>query len=398
MIPAFAASVLDRLDAAGFEAYIVGGSVRDSLMGREVNDYDITTSALPEEVTAVFSLPGDRVLPTGIRHGTVSVLSGGAWLEITTFRVDGDYSDGRHPDSVRFTRTLREDLSRRDFTVNAMAYSPRTGLADLFGGREDLREKIIRCVGNAEQRFTEDALRILRAFRFSAKLGFSIEPDTLRAAEKLSGRLSMVAPERIAKEFDGILLAEQPGPTLRLMRELGVLGRFLPEDDEMNFDAVGRAPADAALRFGTLLRGMKKETVTAALEGLRLSREYTGRAAAAACFPLPAGSDDAALRRFAGGYGNRAETVLAAAAAREETLPDGTSAAAASAALRRVLDAKPPLTLRDLAVNGSDLMREGIAFGRQAGQVLAALLDAVLADPSLNTREALLDAARKIKK
>ena len=170
-IPASAAEIIDKLNKHGYEAYIVGGCVRDMLLGREPGDWDITTSALPYQVKKVFR----RTVDTGIQHGTVTVLMGKAGYEVTTYRIDGEYLDGRHPDSVSFTPDLREDLKRRDFTINAMAYNSREGIVDAFGGREDLKAGIIRCVGNAQDRFLEDALRILRAIRFSAQLGFAVE-------------------------------------------------------------------------------------------------------------------------------------------------------------------------------------------------------------------------------
>ena len=182
-IPAAAQEIVEKLCEHGYEAYLVGGCVRDMLLGREPGDWDITTSAKPEEVKAVFR----RTVDTGIKHGTVTVMMGKEGYEVTTFRIDGDYTDGRHPDSVTFTPDLIEDLKRRDFTINAMAYNRDRGLVDAFGGRKDLEDGVIRCVGAAEERFTEDALRILRAIRFSAQLGFEIEEHTENAIKKIPG-------------------------------------------------------------------------------------------------------------------------------------------------------------------------------------------------------------------
>ena len=397
-IPRSVAEVIRRIEDAGFEACIVGGSVRDSLMGRPVHDYDLTTSALPGEMLAIFSKEGDRVLPTGIKHGTLSVKSGGDWLEITTYRVDGRYSDGRHPDSVVFSRALGDDLSRRDFTVNAMAYSDRTGLVDLFGGRADLSARVIRCVGDPTERFTEDALRILRAFRFAAKLGFSIDPDTLRAATELRGRLSMIAVERIAKELDGLLEAADPAPVLRAAYNCGVLGVILPDAAEYfaggeRFAPLAAARPEAALRLGILLRGIGREAAEACVRRLKYSNDTIKKVLAAATFPLPADGGEISLRRYAGAYGGHAATVLEAAAARGERLPDGTPAAEALNRLEEVLKSGAPMTLRDLAVNGSDLTSAGLTHGRETGKMLAALLDAVLSDPTLNEREKLLALA-----
>ena len=181
-IPEQVNSILETLQKSGYEAYVVGGCVRDALLGREPHDWDITTSALPEQVRDEFS----RTIDTGLKHGTITVMCGGTGYEVTTFRVDGVYEDGRHPKEVTFTRSLREDLKRRDFTINAMAYNAGEGLVDLFGGREDLENGIIRAVGDPIQRFSEDALRIMRAFRFSAQLGYEIEPGTLSACSQLA--------------------------------------------------------------------------------------------------------------------------------------------------------------------------------------------------------------------
>ena len=185
-IPSYVKVIMNRIDGAGYEAFAVGGSLRDILLGKEPHDWDVTTSALPEEAMALF--PDMHVIPTGIKHGTVTVVSSGFPIEITTYRVDGDYTDSRRPDKVQFTRNIEDDLSRRDFTVNALAYNEKRGLVDLFDGKNDLENKILRAVGDPEKRFTEDALRIMRAFRFSAQLGFDIEESTLAAAKKLAPR------------------------------------------------------------------------------------------------------------------------------------------------------------------------------------------------------------------
>ena len=185
--------IIETLAVAGYEAYAVGGCIRDSALGRIPNDWDITTSARPEETKRFFP----RTIDTGIRHGTVTVMIDGEGFEVTTYRVDGVYEDGRHPKEVTFTASLEEDLKRRDFTVNAMAYNEQTGLVDIFGGMQDIKEEVIRCVGNAEERFTEDALRMLRAVRFSAQLGYEIEEDTKEAIRKLAPNLKQISAERM---------------------------------------------------------------------------------------------------------------------------------------------------------------------------------------------------------
>ena len=225
-LPAPVTRVLNALRDAGFEAYAVGGCVRDSLLGRVPSDWDITTSALPEDIKKIFR----RTVDTGIAHGTVTVLLDDEALEVTTYRIDGTYSDGRHPDQVTFTPSLSEDLMRRDFTINAMACSESTGLVDLFGGLEDLKEKRIRCVGDPMARFSEDALRILRAVRFSAQLGFSVSEETLAAIKKLAPRLGAVSAERICQEMMKIMGSPHPS-CFRMAWENGITAVVLPEFD-----------------------------------------------------------------------------------------------------------------------------------------------------------------------
>ena len=225
-IPKNAETILHILEKAGYEAYVVGGCVRDSILGRSPDDWDITTSAKPEQVKALFH----RTVDTGLQHGTVTVLMEKEGYEVTTYRVDGEYEDGRHPKEVTFTASLKEDLKRRDFTINAMAYNPSSGLVDLFGGLEDIERKIIRCVGDPLERFTEDALRIMRAVRFSAQLGFAIEEETRKALKVLAPNLKHVSAERIQVELVKLLMSPHPD-YLRVAYEAGITAEFLPEFD-----------------------------------------------------------------------------------------------------------------------------------------------------------------------
>ena len=212
-LPSQVHTALDRLKAAGWEAFVVGGAVRDALRGCAAGDWDITTDAEPEQVEQVFS--GERLIETGLRHGTVTVLIDGLPLEITTYRVDGGYSDHRRPDSVTFTRSLRADLLRRDFTMNALAYNPQTGLVDICGGAEDLARGVVRCVGEPERRFREDGLRILRALRFASVLGFTIEPETAAAIHRCAELLRYLAAERVLSELTKLLCGQNAGAVLR---------------------------------------------------------------------------------------------------------------------------------------------------------------------------------------
>lgn len=217
--------ILDVLNGAGFEAYFVGGCVRDTIMGRPFHDTDITTNALPEQIMEVFR--NYRIIPTGIKHGTVTVISGGVPYEITTYRIDGEYSDSRRPDSVEFTSSLREDLARRDFTVNAIAMNSAGEISDFFGGTEDIKNKIIRCVGSPEKRFSEDALRIMRAVRFSSQLGFKIESETAEAIHKMKDRLKNISRERIREELDKLICGKNCVEVL--MEYSDVITTVIPE-------------------------------------------------------------------------------------------------------------------------------------------------------------------------
>ena len=205
-IPDGVERIIQKLNHQGYEAFAVGGCIRDTLLGREPKDWDITTSASPWQVKELFG----RTIDTGIQHGTVTVMDGRTGYEVTTYRVDGEYEDGRHPKSVKFTSSLKEDLKRRDFTVNAMAYSHKRGLVDEFGGLKDLKSQVIRCVGKPEERFGEDALRMLRAIRFSAQLDFSIDPGTWAAVKAVAPNLKKVSKERIQAELTSLLLSPHP--------------------------------------------------------------------------------------------------------------------------------------------------------------------------------------------
>ena len=223
-VPKNVENIIGTLESHGYEAYAVGGCVRDTMLGREPQDWDITTSARPQEVKALFR----RTIDTGIEHGTVTVMIGGEGYEVTTYRIDGKYSDSRHPESVTFTPELREDLRRRDFTINAMAYNDRAGVQDLFCGQEDLDAHVVRAVGEPEERFREDALRIMRCVRFAAQLGFEIDPATYAAAEKLSGTLDNISRERIREELLKILVSDHPD-YVTLLQDIGALKTVFPE-------------------------------------------------------------------------------------------------------------------------------------------------------------------------
>lgn len=270
-IPEPARKIIDRLNEHGYEAYVVGGCVRDMILKREPGDWDITTSARPEQVKALFT----RTLDTGIQHGTVTIMVGKEGYEVTTFRVDGDYTDGRHPDTVTFTPSLEEDLKRRDFTINAMAYNHNTGLVDIFGGREDIEGKVIRCVGNPTERFTEDALRILRAIRFSAQLGFEIKDATRQAITEIAPNLVHVSKERIQVELTKLLLSDRP-EAMKLVYETGIspyVSETFHKMGEMIGDMPVTVPAKKSLRWALFLRKGTPEQAVRILRDLKLDND-----------------------------------------------------------------------------------------------------------------------------
>ena len=386
-IPDHVRGLMDRIEAAGHEAFAVGGSLRDALLGIPPHDWDVTTSALPETVASLF--PDKHVIPTGLQHGTVTVVADGDPVEITTYRVDGEYTDSRRPDEVRFTTSIEDDLSRRDFTVNAMAYSDKRGLVDLFGGRDDLEKKIIRAVGDPEKRFTEDALRIMRAFRFSAQLDFEIENNTLAAAIKLGGRLKNIARERIGSEFMRLLSSVAAGRALTTMG--GVLGEIIPwEIPAERLTLVDKLPRDSEARLALLLHGAPREAILDTAHALRLSNEQKKRLAAMSQSSPVREITPPACRRFLRTLGEDAPSaarILALLGLGERELED---------ALIEESAKSPCLSVGALAINGTDLITEGIASGRAVGELLSSLLDSVIDAPSINERDTLLELARDL--
>ena len=388
-IPDHVKKILDRLADAGFDAYVVGGSLRDSLLGTEAHDWDVASSATPDEVIALFSNEM-HVIPTGLKHGTVTVVSEGNPIEITTFRTDGEYVDCRRPESVTFSTRIEDDLSRRDFTVNAMAYNDRVGLVDLFSGRDDLERRIIRCVGDPEKRFSEDALRIMRAFRFSSQLGFEIEENTLFAAHSMKNGLKNIARERIGSEFLRLLSGVAAQDSLIKMGD--ILSIILPETlDTQRFSRIDELPRDAILRLAFLLCSASEKSARGASHSLKLSSKQSQR-----LMKLCTQIDEDLLKNLTESTARR---ILAAY--REDTLAAMEIAShlynidtESIKILRRVVNENPPVTLDRLAINGSDLIREGIATGRDVGTVLARLLDEVIENPERNDREILLGMAK----
>ena len=379
--------ILGRLESAGFEAYAVGGCVRDSLMGRVAGDCDITTSALPEETKAVFS--DLRTIDTGIKHGTVTVLFGGEPYEITTYRVDGEYADNRHPDSVSFTASLEEDLARRDFTVNAMAYSDSRGLVDLFGGRDDIERRRIRAVGDPEKRFTEDALRMLRALRFASVLDFEIETVTREAIFTLWHRIDNVSAERILVELrklvSGIgayrVLEEYSSLIVRLFR--GIKGISLP--DKQIFDSL--SPEERLIAIFYLSSENPAEAFSESMLSLRSDRR-TERFGASVLELMC--SDLSGDRLFYALLDYGREALLAALRLKKQIECDGSELER----LERALGSGFTGSLSDLAVSGRDLISLGYS-GANIGLILRSLAVGVMNSSLENTRQTLIEYIKK---
>lgn len=424
--------IIETLEAAGYEAYAVGGCVRDSILGREPNDWDITTSAKPDETKRLFA----RTIDTGIKHGTVTVMLDKEGFEVTTYRIDGVYEDSRHPKEVTFTASLEEDLKRRDFTVNAMAYNERTGLVDIFDGLADIEQKMIRCVGNAEERFTEDALRMLRAVRFSAQLGYEIEEETKQAIRRLSPQLNRISAERIQAELVKLVISPHPD-YFRTAYETGITKQILPEFDicmetnqnnphhcytvgEHILHAMQETMPDKVLRLGMLFHDIgKPQTLSTDDKGIthnkghaELGEKMTKKILRRLKFDndtidkvskivlyhdQEVGLTPSGVRRALNRMGEDifvmlfevqyADILAQSDYLREEKLQKLTYK---KEIYEGICQRKECLNLKDLAVTGSDLIALGIPAGRQIGEILNDLLDIVLEEPARNTREELL--------
>ncbi len=386
-IPSYVQKIIDRLEENGYEAYIVGGCVRDMLLGREPNDFDVTTSAVPEQTLSVFS--DMRTVPTGLKHGTVTVLSSGEPIEVTTFRIDGKYTDSRHPESVCFTSNIKEDLSRRDFTVNAMAYNKSRGIVDPFGGADDMEKKILRAVGEPCLRMQEDALRIMRALRFSAQLGFEIESGTVLALKKMKEGLANVSGERLGVELAKLVTAPYPKRPVELMCSLGIskyiLGDYVPSEYLLN--KLEELPNDLATRFGCLLWNCERENIAKILSDMKYSNEQ--KKAILNVTDVKIFGDvktDADVRRFLLRYKEYADS----AALLREKLMENDSLSAQR--LERVRKNGFCDSVSSLAIGGDELISLGIN-GKEIGIILNEMLALVTEEPEKNTRRALLEYA-----
>ena len=435
-LPADVSKIINILESNGHEAYAVGGCVRDCILGKIPHDWDITTSALPEQVKTLF----ERTFDTGIEHGTVTVLLHGEGYEVTTYRVDGKYEDGRHPKEVTFTASLEEDLKRRDFTINAMAYNDTRGLVDLFGGEQDLENGIIKAVGNPTERFTEDALRMLRALRFSAQLGFEIEPATYDAIKTLAPTLDRISAERIQVELVKLITSDHP-ERIKDVYETGLTDVFFPEFNEMmdcdqvnkhhmytvgehTIVALHNVKADKVLRLTMLLHDVAKpvcKTTDAEgqnhfkmhqVEGAKMAKavlrrlKFDNETTDAVC-NLIKNHDDRPevtprnIRRLIIRVGKdnfedllavkRADTMAQSVYCRDEKLAYIDSM---EVMYRQILEQEDCLAIKDLKINGKDLIEMGVPQGQKIGQILKTVFDEVVDQPDLNDREYLLNRVK----
>ena len=393
-----AAELLDTLHKAGYAAYVVGGCVRDSLLGLTPHDWDLCTSALPQQVMELFG--AQRCIPTGLQHGTVTVKQSGALYEITTFRTEGTYTDGRHPDEVHFVPDVREDLARRDFTINAMAYNEKEGLVDPFGGQADLQSGIVRAVGVPRQRFTEDALRILRLYRFAARFGFAIDPPTAQAAQELCAHLDCVSVERIEEELAKLLSAPAPAAYLDKKILFVILPELTSEALAAAKPVVDACPAGAEnlpIRLAALLLSLGEDGIRRTLKRLRCSNALIEEAAVLVREAVPGVpvSLNIYARRLLGKY--NLCTVQRIAALGTALQPERAADFAALSELAEQLDADGVCCrVSQLAVNGRDLMAAGVPAGPGIRKVLEALLDGVIREEYPNERQALLAAVQQL--
>ena len=436
-LPRQVSYIIGELEKHGFEAYAVGGCVRDSILGRIPDDWDITTSAKPKQVKEIFQ----KTIDTGIEHGTVTVMIERESYEVTTYRIDGEYEDSRHPKEVVFTSNLVEDLKRRDFTINAMAYSEKAGLVDVFDGIGDINRKMIRCVGRAKERFCEDALRILRAVRFAAQLKFQIEEETKEAIKELAVNLQNISAERIQTELVKLLVSKEP-ERIREAYELGITRVILPEFDAMmtctqenihhmytvgehTVQALMHIEKDKVLRLAVLLHDVGKpekktldEAGTAhfyghAQSGAEIAKNVLRRLKFDNDTIYKVGKlvelhdhrpalQKASIRRLAVKSGTelfqellkvkKADTLAQSEYLREEKLA---YLEKISALYQQIMEAQDCIRIKDLKINGNDLIKLGVPQGKKIGMILSEIFEMVLEEPEKNLKEFLIEYVKE---
>jgi tRNA nucleotidyltransferase (CCA-adding enzyme) len=437
LLPQAVVFILDTLSRNNYKAYIVGGCVRDSLLGKQPNDWDITTNALPDQIMNLFL----KTMPTGIKHGTVTVVVDGDNYEVTTFRIESAYSDNRHPDQVFFTSNIEEDLSRRDFTINAMAYNPSESLVDAFNSEADLKNKIIRCVGNADERFKEDALRMLRAIRFSTQLNFELNKDTLNSIIHNSSLIENVSLERIRDEISKILICTKPSIGIRLLQQTGLLEYILPELEicvgfnqhnphhhlevfDHIMEVLDLTPPDLVIRLAALFHDIAKpkcltmdengsghfymHEIESAKETEKILKRlrFDNNTISKVCILIREHMQGhnklktPSIKKLISRVGTENlnslfELNIADIKAHKPPhnldiiyeLKEKTS---------KIINEKQPLAVKDLKINGIDLINADIPKGKSIGAILNTLLDKVIENPELNEKDILLKQALEI--
>lgn len=441
-IPKGVKYIINTLQENNHEAYIVGGAVRDSLLERKVNDWDITTSANPQEVVNIFENLRYKIIPTGLKHGTVTILINSIGYEITTFRIDGEYEDNRHPKEVKFTSNLKEDLKRRDLTINAMAYNDKTGLVDYFNGLEDLNNKIVRCVGNSKDRFNEDSLRMLRCIRFASQLNFDMEKSTKFNIRELSKNINNVSMERIRDELCKILVSSQPVYGIRNIVELNLVDYIIPElKDCVGFQqhnkhhdkdvyghilsVVENVPNKLELRLAALLHDIGKpkcfnigedgqghfyghQKISAdmtkdILKRLKFDNKTIDKVDKLVYNHMTRYNKlrTPNIKKFINKVGidnldDLFELQIADIKGSAKEYHSFDNVLNLKIKCEKILSEKQPLTIKDLDIDGHDLMELGIKQGKEIGIVLNKLLDIILENPNLNNKEDLIKIVESI--
>lgn len=398
-LPDYISHILNKFVSSGYEAFVVGGCVRDSILGHAPSDWDITTNATPDMVSSLFA----HTIPTGIAHGTVTVLVDEKNVEVTTYRTEGKYSDNRHPDSVNYTSSLREDLSRRDFTMNAIAYSPSTGIIDYFEGVQAIQDKMIICVGNSDERFKEDGLRMMRAIRFSAQLDFSLAPEVFEAICNNYKLLRNISIERIRDEFVKTLLSKHPGK-INLYKRSNLLSIFLPELTQLPDDAFNGilhnlelSPNRLNVRLAMLFEKHTPTEVRHILRHLKFDNLTVNNVSSIIEFSDTDFTDDSCpvtLRIIASKIGQANLKDLISTWSTTNKFND-MQLTQIKSLFNKIESNKYCTSLKDLAINGNDLINIGISNGKKIGTILNYLFEKVLINPELNTRDALLTIVKQ---
>lgn len=381
--------IMEKLNRNGFESYVVGGAVRDMVMGLSPNDIDITTSATPEEVIRLFP----KTFPSGIAFGTVTVVIENEEFEVTTFRTDGEYLDGRRPETVTFGKTIDEDLSRRDFTINAMAMDIDGNITDPFGGLHDIEKEVVRCVGNPEKRFSEDALRMMRAIRFASRYEFAIEGVLFNSIKKFAPTIKKVSLERINQEFTKILISKNPELGIKLLYKTGLFDFIFPDisfnDIKENIKNINKVPANLELRLATMFLGFDPEVVEKTLKTLKFTNITIKNVVALVKGYAELNISNNILKVMnIVGKENIFAFLEIVKAIDEEKFEELNIKA------NEAIKSNYPTTLKDLAIDGKDLMMAGVKQGKEVGMILNLLLDFVLENPESNNKNILLDLAK----